>query len=118
MSVDDLYYDTTVADIAKCALETAPSTFTRIANSMGSAVVFEASRRAPRRIEALIFVGTTAHPGFAEQSARRCRSPVWDLSPHKVELLLQEGFIYENSMMGMTSYPTLHARAISCARTG
>jgi len=28
------------------------------------------------------------------------RSPSWDLSPHSVELLLQNGFLYDSSMMG------------------
>jgi peptidoglycan/xylan/chitin deacetylase (PgdA/CDA1 family) len=33
-------------------------------------------------------------------SARGYRSPSWDLSPHTVELLLEQGFLYDSSMMG------------------
>ena len=32
--------------------------------------------------------------------ARGYRSPSWDLSPHSVELLLKQGFVYDSSMMG------------------
>ena len=32
--------------------------------------------------------------------ARGYRSPSWDLSPHSVELLLEQGFVYDSSMMG------------------
>ena len=32
--------------------------------------------------------------------ARGYRSPAWDLSPHSVELLLENGFVYDSSMMG------------------
>ena len=31
--------------------------------------------------------------------ARGYRSPSWDLSPHSVELLLEQGFVYDSSMM-------------------
>ncbi|MBT4044738.1 MAG: polysaccharide deacetylase [Rhodospirillaceae bacterium] len=34
------------------------------------------------------------------QKARGYRSPAWDLSPHTVEFLLEQGFYYESSMMG------------------
>ncbi len=34
------------------------------------------------------------------RKARGYRSPAWDLSPHSVELLLAEGFVYDSSMMG------------------
>jgi len=32
--------------------------------------------------------------------ARGYRSPSWDLSPHSVDLLLEQGFLYDSSMMG------------------
>ena len=34
------------------------------------------------------------------RKARGYRSPAWDLSPHSVELLLEQGFVYDSSMMG------------------
>ena len=37
--------------------------------------------------------------------ARGYRSPSWDLSPHTVELLLAEGFVYDSSMMGHDYLP-------------
>jgi len=39
------------------------------------------------------------------QPARGYRSPSWDLSPHTVELLLQNDFTYESSMMGHDYMP-------------
>ena len=33
------------------------------------------------------------------ENARGYRSPAWDLSPHSIALLNQEGFIYDSSMM-------------------
>lgn len=38
-------------------------------------------------------------------AARGYRSPAWDLSPHTVELLLDEGFRYDSSMMGHDHLP-------------
>ena len=37
--------------------------------------------------------------------ARGYRSPSWDLSPHSVALLLEEGFVYDSSMMGHDYLP-------------
>ncbi len=37
--------------------------------------------------------------------ARGYRSPAWDLSPRSVDLLLEEGFVYDSSMMGHDSEP-------------
>ena len=34
------------------------------------------------------------------RAARGYRSPSWDLSPHTIELLLEQGFDYNSSMMG------------------
>ena len=39
------------------------------------------------------------------RKARGYRSPAWDLSPHTVELLLAEGFVYDSSMMGHDYLP-------------
>jgi peptidoglycan/xylan/chitin deacetylase (PgdA/CDA1 family) len=41
----------------------------------------------------------TGHP------ARGYRSPSWDLSPHTVELLLEQGFVYDSSLMGHDYLP-------------
>ena len=37
--------------------------------------------------------------------ARGYRSPAWDLSPYTVELLLEQGFTYDSSMMGHDYLP-------------
>ncbi len=37
--------------------------------------------------------------------ARGYRSPSWDLSPHTIDLLLEQGFIYDSSMMGHDCSP-------------
>src|SRR5262249_29975451 len=37
--------------------------------------------------------------------ARGYRSPAWDLSPHSIELLLGQGFVYDSSMMGHDYVP-------------
>lgn len=39
------------------------------------------------------------------------RSPAWDLSEHSVELLLQEGFVYDSSMMGHDYLPYFARRS-------
>ena len=39
------------------------------------------------------------------RKARGYRSPSWDLSPHTVDLLLAEGFVYDSSMMGHDYLP-------------
>ncbi len=39
------------------------------------------------------------------QRARGYRSPSWDLSPHSVALMLQNGFLYDSSMMGNDYHP-------------
>lgn len=37
--------------------------------------------------------------------ARGYRSPAWDLSPHSIELLLEQGFVYDSSMMAHDMLP-------------
>lgn len=49
--------------------------------------------------------GNEAIARIAGKPARGYRSPAWDLSPHSVELLLEEGFIYDSSMMGHDFLP-------------
>jgi peptidoglycan-N-acetylglucosamine deacetylase len=49
--------------------------------------------------------GNDAIAEVTGQQARGYRSPAWDLSAHTIELLLQEGFIYESSMMGHDYLP-------------
>ena len=39
------------------------------------------------------------------RTARGYRSPSWDLSPHTVDLLLEQGFVYDSSMMGHDYLP-------------
>ena len=39
------------------------------------------------------------------KKARGYRSPSWDLSQHSVDLLLEEGFLYDSSMMGNDYLP-------------
>ena len=39
------------------------------------------------------------------QPARGYRSPAWDLSPHTVDLLLEQGFLYDSSMMAHDCSP-------------
>ncbi|TNE35991.1 MAG: polysaccharide deacetylase [Alphaproteobacteria bacterium] len=53
--------------------------------------------------------GNAAIRRLTGQKARGYRSPSWDLSPHSVELLLAEGFIYDSSMMG-DDYTPYYAR--------
>ena len=37
--------------------------------------------------------------------ARGYRSPSWDLSPHTIELLIENSFVYDSSMMGHDHHP-------------
>ena len=43
--------------------------------------------------------------GLSGRTARGYRSPAWDLSPHTVDLLLEQEFLYESSLMGHDSQP-------------
>ncbi len=49
--------------------------------------------------------GNEAIERISGKRARGYRSPAWDLSPHTVELLLQEGFVYDSSMMAHDYIP-------------
>lgn len=49
--------------------------------------------------------GNEAIRSLAGRPARGYRSPAWDLSPHTVELLLEQGFLYDSSMMGHDYLP-------------
>ena len=49
--------------------------------------------------------GNAAIARIAGKPARGYRSPSWDLSAHTVELLLEQGFAYESSMMGNDYMP-------------
>ncbi len=44
--------------------------------------------------------GNSAIEKLCGRPARGYRSPAWDLSPHTVDLLLEQGFDYDSSMMG------------------
>ena len=49
--------------------------------------------------------GNQAIQKLTGKKARGYRSPSWDLSPHSVELLLEEGYLYDSSMMGNDYMP-------------
>jgi len=49
--------------------------------------------------------GNEAIHRISGQNARGYRSPAWDLSPNSVELLLEQGFVYDSSMMGHDYVP-------------
>ncbi len=49
--------------------------------------------------------GNEAIRALTGRPARGYRSPAWDLSPHTLELLLAQGFVYESSMMGHDYLP-------------
>jgi peptidoglycan/xylan/chitin deacetylase (PgdA/CDA1 family) len=50
-----------------------------------------------RGVDAIVRLGCPAPRGY--------RSPAWDLSAASVELLLEEGFVYDSSMMGHDYLP-------------
>ncbi|MCF8466588.1 MAG: polysaccharide deacetylase [Sneathiella sp.] len=54
-------------------------------------------------------LGNEAIERLCGQKARGYRSPSWDLSQHSVDLLLEQGFIYDSSMMG-DDYTPYHVR--------
>ncbi len=54
--------------------------------------------------------GNRAIERLCGRQARGYRSPAWDLSPHTIELLLEQGFDYESSMMGDDYTPYLARR--------
>jgi len=39
------------------------------------------------------------------RKARGYRSPSWDLSPHTIDLLVKQGFLYDSSLMGADYWP-------------
>ena len=49
--------------------------------------------------------GNDAIEKLSGRLARGYRSPSWDLSPHTIELLLEQDFFYESSMMGHDYVP-------------
>ncbi len=49
--------------------------------------------------------GNEAISSITGKGARGYRSPAWDLSPHSVDLLLEEGFTYDSSMMAHDFLP-------------
>jgi peptidoglycan/xylan/chitin deacetylase (PgdA/CDA1 family) len=61
--------------------------------------------------------GNDAIERISGRRARGYRSPAWDLSGNSVELLLQEGFIYDSSMMGH-DYVPYRARSGDVVRAG
>jgi peptidoglycan/xylan/chitin deacetylase (PgdA/CDA1 family) len=44
--------------------------------------------------------GNAAIEAIAGRRARGYRSPAWDLSPWSIDLLLEQGFLYDSSLMG------------------
>jgi peptidoglycan-N-acetylglucosamine deacetylase len=59
--------------------------------------------------------GNEAISRLCGRKARGYRSPAWDLSPHTVELLLEQGFDYDSSMMG-DDYTPYRARSGDVAK--
>ena len=59
--------------------------------------------------------GNRAIEELCGRGARGYRSPAWDLSPHTVDLLLEQGFDYDSSMMG-DDYTPYRARRGDVAR--
>jgi peptidoglycan-N-acetylglucosamine deacetylase len=57
-----------------------------------------------------LILGNRAIESLCGRPARGYRSPAWDLSPHTIELLLEQGFDYESSMMGDDYTPYLARR--------
>ena len=55
-------------------------------------------------------LGNHAIEQLCGRPARGYRSPAWDLSPHTIDLLLEQGFDYELSMMGDDYTPYLARR--------
>lgn len=51
--------------------------------------------------------GNEAIREITGKGASGYRSPAWDLSPNSIELLLQEGFLYDSSMMAHDYLPYL-----------
>ncbi len=49
--------------------------------------------------------GNQAIEALTGTRPRGYRSPSWDLGPHSVELLLEQGFLYDSSMMGHDYLP-------------
>ena len=49
--------------------------------------------------------GNEAIERVCGQVARGYRSPAWDLSPNSIELLVEQGFVYDSSMMGHDYIP-------------
>jgi len=49
--------------------------------------------------------GNEAIVRLTGRKARGYRSPAWDLSPHSIELMLEEGFLYDSSLMGHDYLP-------------
>jgi peptidoglycan/xylan/chitin deacetylase (PgdA/CDA1 family) len=67
-----------------------------------------------KELEGLIR-GNEAISRLSGRPARGYRSPAWDLSSHTVELLLDQGFLYDSSMMG-NDYTPYYARIGDAAR--
>jgi len=49
--------------------------------------------------------GSRAIEALAGKPPRGYRSPSWDLSPHTLELLMAQGFLYDSSLMGHDYQP-------------
>lgn len=49
--------------------------------------------------------GNTAIVELTGRKARGYRSPAWDLSPHSIDLMLEQGFLYDSSLMGHDYLP-------------
>ena len=71
IAVADLYGADDVRELAAATVAPMPREFAILAYSMGGAVAFEAVRQVPGRVVGLALVGSTAHPEWPSQRARR-----------------------------------------------
>jgi len=69
--VVDLTRQSSIVEMAEAVLAEMPERFAVAGLSMGGYVAFEVLRRAPRRVSAVAFLGTVAHPDAPEETSRR-----------------------------------------------
>ena len=70
-TVADITAATSIAAMADAVLASAPACFSLVGHSLGGYVALEVVRRAPRRVDALALLDTSARPETPQQTARR-----------------------------------------------
>ena len=91
-------------------LETFPEICSRIAESGHEIGHHGWTHRRPSELpraeeEAELLRANIQIERISGRKARGYRSPAWDLSPHTLELLIENGFVYDSSMMGHDYLP-------------